>query len=123
MTPAACAVIFRTGPLAWDGAVSFWLSIGAFGLNVAVMFVVLRSAINRQASDEAPEDELPQDTGVTCSSDITPPSTSRPLLPSKTPLLGAAAGRQFSRPGYASPEGRSGATREKSESAHRDRGR
>ncbi|MDT5107766.1 MAG: dTMP kinase [Mycobacterium sp.] len=72
MTPAACAVIFRTGPLAWDGAVSFWLSIGAFGLNVAVMFVVLRSAINRQASDEAPEDELPQDTGVTCSSDITP---------------------------------------------------
>jgi hypothetical protein len=51
----------------------------------------LRSAINRQASDEAPEDELPQDTGVTCSSDITPPSTSRPLLPSKTPLLGAAA--------------------------------
>jgi hypothetical protein len=64
MTPAACAVIFRTGPLAWDGAVSFWLRIGAFGLNVAVMFVVLRSAINRQASDEAPEDELPQDTSA-----------------------------------------------------------
>ena len=64
MTPAACAVIFRTGPLAWDGAVSFWLRIGAFGLNVAVMFVVLRSAINRQATEEAPEDELPQDTSA-----------------------------------------------------------
>jgi len=64
MTPAACAVIFRTGPLAWDGAVSFWLRIAAFSLNIAVMFVVLRSAINRQASEEAPEDELPQDTSV-----------------------------------------------------------
>ena len=53
MTPAACAVIFRTGPLAWDGAVSFWLRIGAFALNIAVMFVVLRAAINRQASEEA----------------------------------------------------------------------
>jgi hypothetical protein len=64
MTPAACAVIFRTGPLAWDGAVSFWLRIGAFGLNVAVMFVVLRSAINRQASEEAPGHELSQDTSA-----------------------------------------------------------
>jgi hypothetical protein len=61
MTPAACAVIFRTGPLAWDGAVSFWLRIGAFGLNVAVMFIVLRSAINRQASEEAAGDEPSQD--------------------------------------------------------------
>ena len=52
-TPAACAVIFRTGPLAWDGAVSFWLRIGAFALNIAVMFVVLRAAINRQASEGA----------------------------------------------------------------------
>jgi hypothetical protein len=64
MTPAACAVIFATGPLAWDGAVSFWLRIGAFSLNIAVMFIVLRSAINRQATEEAPEDELPQDTSA-----------------------------------------------------------
>jgi hypothetical protein len=61
MTPAACAVIFTTGPLAWDGAVSFWLRIGAFVLNVAVMFVVLRSAINRQAAEETPADEPTQD--------------------------------------------------------------
>jgi hypothetical protein len=60
MTPAACAVIFTTGPLAWDGAVSFWLRIGAFVLNVAVMFVVLRSAINRQAAEEVPTDEPTQ---------------------------------------------------------------
>jgi hypothetical protein len=28
------------------------------------MFVVLRSAINRQASEEAPGEELPQDTSA-----------------------------------------------------------
>ena len=62
MTPAACAVIFRTGPLAWDGAVSFWLRIGAFALNIAVMFVVLRAAINRQASEGAAGDEPSRNT-------------------------------------------------------------
>ena len=32
----------RPGPLAWDGAVSFWLRNGAFALFVFVMFFVLR---------------------------------------------------------------------------------
>lgn len=57
MTPAACAVIFRSGPLAWDGAVSFWLRIGAFGLDVVVMFFGLRAAINRQAAEARADDE------------------------------------------------------------------
>ncbi len=52
MTPAACAVIFRTGPLAWDGAVSFWLKIGTFSVYLAVMFVVVRAAIKEQARSE-----------------------------------------------------------------------
>ena len=43
--PAAGAAIFRSGPLAWDGAVSFWLRNGAFALFVLVMFFVLRPAI------------------------------------------------------------------------------
>ena len=30
MAPAAAAAVFRTGPLAWDGAISFWLRVGAF---------------------------------------------------------------------------------------------
>jgi hypothetical protein len=51
MAPAACAVVFRTGPLAWDGAISFWLRNIAFVLYIAVMFVVLRSAIARQAAE------------------------------------------------------------------------
>jgi hypothetical protein len=55
MTPAACAVIFKTGPLAWDGAISYWLRLGAFALNIAVLFVALRTAINRQASEGAAE--------------------------------------------------------------------
>jgi hypothetical protein len=53
MAPAACAAIFRTGPLAWDGAVSFWLRNGAFALFVVVMFFVLRAAVHRQALEEA----------------------------------------------------------------------
>lgn len=51
MTPAACAAIVRTGPLAWNGAVSFWLRIGAFVLYVAVMFVVARTAVRHEATE------------------------------------------------------------------------
>jgi hypothetical protein len=61
MTPAACAVIFTTGPLAWDGAISYWLRLGAFVLDIAVMFVVLRTAINRQALEGPAEGELSRD--------------------------------------------------------------
>jgi len=52
MAPAAGAAVFRTGPLAWDGAVSFWLRNGAFALFVLVMFFVLRAALHRQAIEE-----------------------------------------------------------------------
>jgi hypothetical protein len=62
MTPAACAVIFRTGPLAWDGAVSFWLRLGAVSVNIAVMFFVLRRAIKRQAAEEPDENERSRGT-------------------------------------------------------------
>ncbi len=41
MAPAVGAAIFRTGPLAWDGPVSFWLRNGPFALFVLVMFFVL----------------------------------------------------------------------------------
>jgi hypothetical protein len=52
MAPAVGAAIFRTGPLAWDGVVSFWLRNGAFGVFVLVMFVVLRAVLHRQAVEE-----------------------------------------------------------------------
>lgn len=53
MTPAACGAIVRTGPLAWNGVISFWLRIVAYGLFLVVMFPVLRSAIQRQAREES----------------------------------------------------------------------
>jgi hypothetical protein len=52
MAPAVGAAIFMSGPLAWDGAVSFWLRNGSFALFVLVMFFVLRGVLHRQAADE-----------------------------------------------------------------------
>lgn len=53
MAPSAGAAVFRDGPLAWDGFVSFWLRNGAFALFVAVMFVLVRTALERQVREEA----------------------------------------------------------------------
>jgi hypothetical protein len=52
MVPAACGATVRTGPLAWDGLVSFWLRNGAFAVFITVMFFVVRAAIERQAAEE-----------------------------------------------------------------------
>lgn len=52
IAPAVGAAIFRTGPLAWDGAISFWLRNGAFALFVFVMFFALRGVLQRQAVEE-----------------------------------------------------------------------
>jgi hypothetical protein len=52
MAPAVGAAVFTSGPLAWNGAISFWLRNGAFGLFVVVMFFVLRKVIQRQAVEE-----------------------------------------------------------------------
>lgn len=49
MVPAAGAAVFQTGPLAWDGLLSFWLRNGAFVAFILVMFVVLRTALRKQA--------------------------------------------------------------------------
>ena len=52
MAPGAFVVLFKTGPLAWDGALAFWLRLGTFAVYVAVMFFVVRSAIQRQIIEE-----------------------------------------------------------------------
>jgi hypothetical protein len=51
MAPAACAAVFKSGPLAWNGAISFWLRIGAYALFIVVMFFVLRAAISREEQE------------------------------------------------------------------------
>lgn len=52
IAPSACAAVFRSGPLAWNGLVSFWLRIAAYGTFLIVMFFVLRAAIRRETSEE-----------------------------------------------------------------------
>jgi hypothetical protein len=53
IVPAAAASVVRSGPFAWDGAVSFWLKLSTFAVYLVVMFLALRAAIARQARDEA----------------------------------------------------------------------
>ncbi|MGI5219574.1 hypothetical protein [Nocardia sp. CA-290969] len=50
MAPATAAAVVTSGPLAWDGIISFWLRNGAFAVFVAVMFFVLRAVLHRQAA-------------------------------------------------------------------------
>lgn len=52
MAPAAAAAVAHAGPLAWNGAVSFWLRIAALAAFVTVMYFVLRNTLHRQAIDE-----------------------------------------------------------------------
>ena len=52
MAPAAFSITVTTGPLAWDGVVSFWLRNIAFGAFLVVMLVVTWKAVHRQAVDE-----------------------------------------------------------------------
>ncbi|WP_040831559.1 hypothetical protein [Nocardia jiangxiensis] len=53
MAPSAGAAVFRDGPLAWNGVVSFWLRNIAFAVFVVVMFFVLRSSYRREARESA----------------------------------------------------------------------
>ena len=50
MAPAAFALKHTTGPLAWDGVLSFWVRVGTFGLYVLVMFFAVRATLERQAA-------------------------------------------------------------------------
>ncbi len=50
--PAALSIMHKTGPLAWDGALSFSLRLATFAVYVAVMFWVLLGVVNRQVEDE-----------------------------------------------------------------------
>ena len=52
MVPGAFALMYKTGPLAWDGSVSFSLRLITFAVYVAVMFFVLLGIVNRQVERE-----------------------------------------------------------------------
>lgn len=52
MAPSAAAAAVSSGPLAWNGAVSFWLRIIAYAVFLVVMFFAVRAAIGREERDE-----------------------------------------------------------------------
>ncbi len=52
MAPSVCAAVVQNGPLAWNGLVSFWLRIISYAVFLVVMFFVLRSAIEREKTEQ-----------------------------------------------------------------------
>jgi hypothetical protein len=52
LLPAAFVGLAMTGPIAWDGLLTFWVRNVAIGLWIAVMGVVLGQAIHRQRDEE-----------------------------------------------------------------------
>lgn len=52
MVPGAFALMHKEGPLAWDGLLAFWARIGTFVAYIAVMFFVVRAAVNQQERDQ-----------------------------------------------------------------------
>jgi len=55
LAPAAFVALALTGPLAWDGALSFWLRNAAIGVWLLVMTFVLGTTIHRQRREEGGE--------------------------------------------------------------------
>jgi hypothetical protein len=53
LAPAAFVGAAMTGPIAWDGLLTFWMRNAAIGLWIVVMGVVLARAIARQRADDA----------------------------------------------------------------------
>jgi hypothetical protein len=51
LAPSAFSILVKTGPLAWNGALSFTLRLLTFAVYIVVMFVVLRRAVNNQGSE------------------------------------------------------------------------
>lgn len=55
VTPGTFSVFFKTGPLAWNGFLAFYLPVIAFGIWYLVMSVLLLKAVDHQITEEAEE--------------------------------------------------------------------
>jgi hypothetical protein len=51
LIPSAFSMLHKSGPLAFNGAVSFTLRLSVFAIYIVVMFVVLLGVVNRQGSE------------------------------------------------------------------------
>ncbi|MGE2726996.1 hypothetical protein [Mycolicibacterium pulveris] len=52
LVPGAFSILHKSGPLAWDGVLSFHLRLIVFACYIVVMFVVLVGVVNRQAEEQ-----------------------------------------------------------------------
>ena len=55
MVPGAFATLYKTGPLAWDGAFAFYLRLGTYGVYILVMFLVSLNIAKRSVSQDSAE--------------------------------------------------------------------
>ena len=53
LIPSAFSILYKSGPLAWNGAVSFTLRLVVLATFVVVTFLVLLRVVNRQGSEPA----------------------------------------------------------------------
>jgi hypothetical protein len=58
LVPGAFSVLFTSGPLAWDGSVSFTLRMTVLAIYLVVMFPVLLRIVNRQGSEPHQQQEV-----------------------------------------------------------------
>jgi hypothetical protein len=65
IAPSVCAAVLQSGPLAWNGLVSFWLRIISYAVFLIVMFFVLRSAIKRERTEESGTAVIPAAVATT----------------------------------------------------------
>lgn len=53
---AAPVFVFRSGPLAWNGSISFWMGTAIFGFWEVCLIVLLKMAVDRQPLGEQVQD-------------------------------------------------------------------
>ena len=51
LAPSAFSILYKSGPLAWNGPLSFTLRLTTFAVYIAVMFWALLRAVNHQGDD------------------------------------------------------------------------
>jgi hypothetical protein len=51
LAPSAFSILVKTGPLAWNGPLSFTLRLTTFAVYIAVMFWALLGAVKHQGDD------------------------------------------------------------------------
>ncbi|KAI0849532.1 membrane protein [Daldinia vernicosa] len=56
LPPAVSVHIVKTGPMAWDGAVSFWLPLVVWGIQMVLDFICLVRAISLSAETDTSEE-------------------------------------------------------------------